>query len=278
MRTELENTTLGLVVQLTSSKITYFPHRLLFEKILRLVYEQQQSIFNSLALYNALLPFIKNNLAPKVPSLKTGASNLREWYYDAIFSLEKKKYITLSEDGTTVSIKPKYLDFLNLYLRTQESKITQTKTNSPLFNYKSLSEEMYDYSLLMSEIYPDLAPPTKIERNHCTLPQYTQTPEFNPIQEYNLDNIRIPPMFDTLEEKQHLYKVWLHNGGNHTYLPEFTEELHQIFLKQYNQEQRATPEFQAYLRHSQEITAQILQQRKQALQPNGTLYFKNSRH
>lgn len=148
--------------------------------------------------------------------------------------------------------------------------------------YKSLSEETYDYSVLMQGMYPNEFPPVlpQIQKVCCTLPQYITLPELSE-EEYILDvplsSVNVPSTFNSPQQEQFYYKVWfLHKCFNMTG-PEatehFTEQQHFQFSRQYYTELKATPEFQADLIESKRITASILQERKQALQSNGTLRF-----
>lgn len=112
-----------------------------------------------------------------------------------------------------------------------------------------LSEETYNYSVLMQGMYPDefdLVPP-KIQKTCCTLPQYTTPPELSE-EEYILDvplsSVNVPSTFNSPQQEQFYYKVWfLHKCFNmlgSEVNEHFTEQQSFQFLKQYYAELRAT--------------------------------------
>lgn len=96
-------------------------------------------------------------------------------------------------------------------------------------------------------------------------------PNINPT-EYSLDCLREAVWYDNEDHKQRLYKLWLHNGCQHTYHPHFSSELHIEFKRMYVQEKRSSPESRQQLEESIKFMEQVSENNKIRLAKQGTYY------
>lgn len=257
MSTLIKEKLLNQAIHNITREIEFTGQRLLLNAILKVCYKEQQITYKLFDIYKKIEKFRKEN-SKRVASLENGEDD-EDWFFTQMYWLDKKGWLIFDPDNARTVIKKTYLDFINTYIASQNNT---TPTLSTPINWNDSFKEILEKGFFQNKIYSEnyKEPPQQLT---CDLPgiEYSTSTKEELEEEFlnqPLACLQYFEWFNNNESESLLYRLWLKNGGNLSYLNVkecFSQTLHTYFSRKYFADCRNTPAYRKAL--AEEILHQV---------------------